>query len=227
MKNLKLKTAALMLAAVMLTISSCKKENGYVNPEINYTEFNGNSPEIDDFGSTLEETFDNPIAAWASETIDITLQSDGVPTEVSGDEFEGAPQGPGFKNENFRCRKIFDSFPLTDLQKKQLMLAHKRFVECRQDVIQRLKMVNHEIVERGRIARAYLLKQFQDGKITKDQLLQGIKAINDKVRSELKNDERRINVKKALKACFEHHLRGVKGILTPEQWKAWVYCKKH
>lgn len=113
--------------------------------------------------------------------------------------------------------RLLNALNLTEEQRTQVAELLRKHKACADEALAIMKQNNQAIMEKARAARAEILAQVEAGTMTREDARAAIRALNERVRNALRNNDLRERVREMLKSCDAEFLRALRQILTEEQ----------
>lgn len=210
------KKSAMIFAALMLVfvVSSCDK----AVDSTDYSEYYSSVFSVNEPSTNIADIY-----VEGNETADFGE----MPMPVGPDDNTGNNKPNDKKdlrpNQDIRnpFARIFALLELTAEQKAQIrefMIAHRR---CEREAIVALREAQKPILVAANQERRAIMEQVKNGELTREEAGALLKALNQRVREEMQNNEAVIAAHQALRNCWEELLRNIGSILTPEQLVKW------
>lgn len=210
-----LKTGFFIAFAAVLVLVSCNKST--VAP----AEQSQASYDAQVLIDAADVEYNNVNITGGSETESFSSLNDGLPEAYTLEEVD--MDNAGYKRADdkrfFACLKKLD---LTDTQNMRIRKVLKGYEACKAMDIQRHREAYNKLIIRIESTRKEYISQLKNGKITKAQFEEKMKAL----RADYEKSMRAIkeSFAKNLKGCYDKYMRGIKEILTERQWKAFADC---
>jgi len=206
-------TGIALAVITIFTVTSCKKETQMVDDSAKYDA----QLIIDD----ADNSYNAVTITEGTETTEFGAENEGMPEAYTLVETDMDDAGfkRGVDKRFFACLKKLN---LTDTQVVQLRKALRAYEECKAVDISRHREAYAKLLLRVENSRKELIAQLKNGKITKAEFEQKMKALRADFEQSLKYIK--ASFAKTLKACYEKYMRANKEILTERQWKAFVDC---
>lgn len=217
MKHLKVLSVLFLFA---LIFSACKKESEVTSP----TNLNFDSPQFavidySDAQNGIEEA-----------TIDTDMSFNntlfGYSFMVSGDFKPG--MGPILKDLwmirydwNKHLGLILRKLNLSDDQKAKVGDLMKAYHESMKPLVQQFRDANKSIVEAANTERKAIAQDLKDGKITRQEAMDKIKALNQKTKNAIDTNPASIEIKAKMCDLTKKLLADIKALLTGDQVEKW------
>ncbi|MES2617663.1 MAG: hypothetical protein V4613_07285 [Bacteroidota bacterium] len=216
--------AAVAFAAIIFT--GCSKEQN--QPVSSTTSGSGDmaAAEITVLVDQADNDFMNATYTGGSETEDFDMTNSGLPdaytiTEATADEINSLKRD----GDGAGIRKCLHALSLKEEQLAKIKRLFSAYEACKHSIIIRHHNAQKELIIKYNRMREELVKALRNGRITKQQFEAKMKELR-----KMFNADREALAKKgreALKGCYEKMLRGLNGVLTERQWKAFINCYKH
>ena len=223
-----LKILSLFLGVLFMV--SCGKEE--ITPlEINDVTDIQDLLSEEDLDNSLALMLDEPEVTDATETIEFDILNEGVPEALEAIDFpeiEGFVQDSLGKRDSLklRCKRLWDSIPLTDTQKVQLKAVRSQYLKCKKSSIIALRTIHRSYILKANQAKKKLIQAYKNGDITQAELKQKLVQLNKRTKLAIRNDQQRQAIVIRLRNCHKNYLKAVKSILSPAQWQAFLKCRK-
>jgi hypothetical protein len=131
---------------------------------------------------------------------------------------------PSDKNEKSRKPQVGSIFQdlliklkLTNEQKPLVETLLKKHKECAENCVRLLKDAEREILMNAKIKRDQLKKDFDSGKITREEYRKLTAEIRSTVSTELKTLPEKMKIRECLQTCDSVFINALENILSPDQ----------
>lgn len=216
--------SAAAVAAVLLT--ACSKEQNQPVSAVNSGSNDMAAAEITVLANQADNDFMNAEITGGTEESAFVISNDGLPdaytvTEATADEINSLKRD----GDAAGIRKCLHALSLKEEQIVKIKRLFAAYEGCKHSVIVRHHLAQKELLVKYNRMHEELVKALRNGRITKEQFEAKVKELR-----KMFTAERTILAEKgraALKSCYEKMLRGLNGILTERQWKAFINCYKH
>ncbi|MCX7874664.1 MAG: hypothetical protein N2321_00710 [Melioribacteraceae bacterium] len=210
----------MLLLILPLFFTACKKESEVTSP----TNLNFDSPQL-----AILDYFDakNGIEEATLDS-DISFNSKlfGYSFMVTNDFKPG--MGPTLKDLwmirydwNKHLGLILRKLNLTDEQKTKVADLTKAYHEAMKGLVQQFKDANKSIVEAANAERKAIAQDLKDGKITRQQAMDKIKALNEKTKKAIDENPASVRIKKQMCDLTKKLLDDIKALLNADQVTKW------
>jgi|GEM_PF-2119175 len=209
----------LFVAAFLVGMSSCEKENNHQNCDENNQE-NEVAMSPEEFEEGIMDAFDAMEVLGGDESTALYMDDEGIPAFLDMEpfnvnDFAGKKEGPcQLRGEN----------ELHVKQKTALKEAWESYMKCKHESSAHLRKTYHEIHVKMEKARAELHRALKAGKITPEQYREKMAKLRHQFRSIMK--ERGAAHQQAMRKCYGEYLAHVKHTLTREQYALFIRCHK-
>lgn len=217
--KLNLWIASAAVAAILFTGCSKQDQASPVSASGSNTELT--VPEIDVLADQADNEFVNLEVSGGTESEGFVLENDGLPdayqvTESTIDEMNKRDGNAK------RLRHCLSKLELSSEQVAKIRRLFHAYEECKGSIVKRHAGAVRDLVARFNERHEELVKALRNGRITKQQFEEKVKAL----RAEFNRTKAALaeKARAALKSCYTHMLRGMNGVLTERQWKAFVNC---
>ncbi|MBL7813035.1 MAG: hypothetical protein JNL57_12505 [Bacteroidetes bacterium] len=179
----------------------------------------------------------NNVPVYADDnTGNVYMENEGISADFQVEDadmdFVTGPAGGG-GNDSIRAGirqrsfvKCLSGLGLSSGQKDSVRHLLGGFMECRHTALNRARELYHQLQKHYKAKADSLMAQFRAGSITKAQLAAGMASIRVQFRTDLRAKHIAEKLDDALRNCFEKFLRQLRGVLTTNQWRAFVACHK-
>lgn len=214
MKNNLIYTGMAVLAIFVSTLTGCKKETQQITDDS--AQYDAQVL-IDD----ADNAYNNVSINEGSETAEFSADNDGLPEAYTLVETD--MDDAGYKRvvvkRFFACLQKLN---LSDTQIAEIRRDVRAYEACKANDIQNHRAAYAKLITRIENLRKEYLTQLNNGKITKAEFAAKMKDLRADFEQSLRDIK--LSYAKSLKACYDKFIRGMKEILTDNQWKAFVSC---
>lgn len=217
-----MKKVKYLFLAILIPIlfAGCKKESEVTSP----TNLNFDSPQLaiidyNDAKNGIEE-------ATLDSDLSFNSKLFGYSFMVSGDFKPG--MGPMLKDTwmirydwNKHLGLILRKLNLTDDQKGKVADLMKTYHETMKGLVQQFKDANKSIVEAANTERKAIAQDLKDGKITRQEAMDKIKALNEKTKKAIDENPTSVQIKKQMCDLTKKLLDDIKALLNADQVTKW------
>lgn len=220
MKKIDFKLQLLIFVLISLVVfNACKKDE---DPEPTPNVSASSIEAINDQETKLPnlDLLISPEISLATLDNDMTILSDGILTDedLETDESYIAKRG--------RYYRLFAYLELTEEQKIKFKRVIAQYNRCRKTQLMQLRRINHEIISRGNLERAELIRKYKAGLLTKRELNAAMNTLNARIKNAIMNNPHRLRIIESLKGCYRVYMDNVRLILTREQLQKWIALHK-
>lgn len=220
-KNFKVWMVAAAVSAIMIT--GCSKEE---IPAVQSPAASEMSvPEIDVLADQADEEFSAPELNGGTENEVFSSEYDGIPDAYQVDESSADNLNSHAGNSHVngkRMRKCLSGLALSKDQVAKLRSLFASYNDCKSGIVKRHALAMRSLIAKYNEKHDMLVKALRNGRITKEEFEKHVKAL----RIEFKRAANQLakSSRKALRNCYTKMLRGLHGILSERQWKAFINC---
>lgn len=212
---------ALLLGVVIFAVS-CQKEE-VVKP-INETVGQNQIEGLSDLVQLADEEFVNSEFEINEESEMVSIPSYGLPDVYDLDEnsIQGLSSSTvSSSNTLIEClREVSPNERQVYLLKKVL----SDYDDCKAQIIRRYKFAIQQLNKDAQLKLRRYRAALKDGSITREQYQRLVKQLKMEVQKQ--KSEYAQGARLAISKCYETLLEGIHKILTPEQWRKFLHCKK-
>ncbi len=209
------------VAVVAIFFASCSKDQ---SSNINSTPSSELSiPEIEVLASQADEAFMNTEVQGGTESEAFIMESDGLPdayqvTESTADEINSTKRDGNAS----RLKVCLSKLELDPDQIAKIRRLFRAYEDCKHSIIVRHGNALRELIKTYNGKREELVKALRNGRISKAEFEEKMKAL--RIEFNRHKNDLASKARAALKDCYTKMLRGLNGVMTERQWKAFVNC---
>ncbi len=210
--------AATAFSAILLT--ACSKTEQQPAPGTD-SHIESSSSEITVLTDVADNEFMNMEVSDGNETEGFMVENDGLPDAYQVSESTADEVGKRDDRAK-RFKACLVKLQLSQEQIAKMRRIFKAYEDCKGSIIARHALAVKELLAKFNARHEELLKALKSGRINKQQFEEKMKAMRIEFnRTTAAFAEK---ARAALKDCYMHMLRGMHGVLTDRQWKAFVNC---